>query len=182
MDKSLTGTSFRPSFKRPADSPWSEDKSDLDPTNGTSFIFNPHHSLSYEQQRQKLPIFQNRNHILYLLEKHQTLILVGETGCGKSTQVPQVCNNIFGAMVFFNANFYDLIKLQYLFEAGWCDDGKVIGITEPRRVAATTLAQRVAEEKGSILGGLVGYSIRFDDCFDPSYTRIKVINLCNFSL
>jgi ATP-dependent RNA helicase DDX35 len=42
-------------------------------------------------------------------------------------------------------------------------------------VAATTLAQRVAEEKGSILGGLVGYSIRFDDCFDPNYTRIKVI-------
>jgi ATP-dependent RNA helicase DDX35 len=90
MDRSLTGTSFRPSFKRPADSPWSEDKSDLDPTNGTSFIFNPHHSLSYEQQRQKLPIFQNRNHILYLREKHQTRILVGETGCGKSTQVPQV--------------------------------------------------------------------------------------------
>ncbi|XP_059483875.1 probable ATP-dependent RNA helicase DHX35 [Neocloeon triangulifer] len=149
MDRNLTG-SFRPSFKRPADTPWSEDKSDLDPTDGTSFIFNPHHSLSYEQQRQKLPIFQNRNHILYLLEKHQTLILVGETGCGKSTQVP-----------------------QYLFEAGWCDDGKLVGITEPRRVAATTLAQRVAEEKGCILGGLVGYSIRFDDCFDPTYTRIK---------
>jgi len=61
-----------------------------------------------------------------------------------------------------------------LFEAGWCEDGKVVGITEPRRVAATTLAQRVAEEKGCILGGLVGYSIRFDDCYDQNYTRIKV--------
>ncbi|KAF4520740.1 hypothetical protein B566_EDAN004860 [Ephemera danica] len=141
---------YRPTFKKPADFPWIEDKSDLDPNQGTSFIFNPNYALSYEQQRQRLPIFENRNHILYLLEKHQTLILVGETGCGKSTQVP-----------------------QYLFESGWCEDGKLIGITEPRRVAATTLATRVAEEKGCILGGLVGYSIRFDDCFDPLYTRIK---------
>lgn len=41
-------------------------------------------------QRQRLPIFKNKDHIIYLLEKYQTLVLVGETGCGKSTQVPQV--------------------------------------------------------------------------------------------
>lgn len=64
--------------------------------------------------------------------------------------------------------------LQYLLEAGWSSDGKVIGVTESRRVAATTLAARVAEEKGSLLGQTVGYSIRFDDCFDPEHTRIKV--------
>ncbi|KAG5306673.1 DHX35 helicase, partial [Acromyrmex insinuator] len=40
-------------------------------------------------QRQRLPIFKNKDHIIYLLEKYQTLVLVGETGCGKSTQVPQ---------------------------------------------------------------------------------------------
>jgi ATP-dependent RNA helicase DDX35 len=62
---------------------------------------------------------------------------------------------------------------QYLLEAGWGSDGKVIGVTESRRVAATTLATRVAEEKGSLLGQTVGYSIRFDDCFDPEQTRIK---------
>jgi ATP-dependent RNA helicase DDX35 len=73
--------------------------------------------------------------------------------------------------------------LQYLLEAGWGGDGKVIGITESRRVAATTLATRVAEEKGSLLGQVVGYSIRFDDCFDAEHTRIKVrFNLCFSSL
>lgn len=50
----------------------------------------------------------------------------------------------------------------------------MIGITEPRRVAATTLATRVAEEKGCLLGDVVGYSIRFDDCTDPETTKIKV--------
>lgn len=64
--------------------------------------------------------------------------------------------------------------MQYLLEAGWGSDGKVIGVTESRRVAATTLATRVAEEKGSLLGQTVGYSIRFDDCFVPEQTRIKV--------
>jgi ATP-dependent RNA helicase DDX35 len=71
-------------------STWEEDKSDIDPNSATAFVYNPHVSLSLEQQRERLPVFRNRNHILYLLEKFQTLVLVGETGCGKSTQVPQV--------------------------------------------------------------------------------------------
>ena len=69
---------------------WEEDKPDIDTNNATTFIFNPHMSLSLDQQKKKLPIYQNKDHILYLLEKYQTLVLVGETGCGKSTQVPQV--------------------------------------------------------------------------------------------
>ncbi|XP_076636539.1 putative ATP-dependent RNA helicase DHX35 isoform X2 [Colletes latitarsis] len=56
--------------------------------------------------------------------------------------------------------------------AGWCTDGKIIGITEPRRVAATSLANRVADERNCILGTEVGYSIRFDNCTDER-TRIK---------
>ena len=74
---------------------WEEDKSDIDPNYATAFVYNPFVSLSLEQQRERLPVFRNRNHILYLLEKFQTLVLVGETGCGKSTQVPQVsvCTN-----------------------------------------------------------------------------------------
>lgn len=71
-------------------STWEEDKSDIDPNCATAFVYNPRISLSFEQQRESLPVFKNRNHILYLLEKFQTLVLVGETGCGKSTQVPQV--------------------------------------------------------------------------------------------
>ncbi len=93
---------------------------------------------------------QHRNHILYLLEKFQTVVIVGETGCGKSTQIP-----------------------QYLVEAGWGADGYKVGVTQPRRVAAVTVAQRVAEERGTIIGHEVGYSIRFEDCTDPDATKIK---------
>lgn len=63
--------------------------------------------------------------------------------------------------------------MQYLLEAGWTTDRKMIGITEPRRVAATSLANRVADEQNCVLGTVVGYSIRFDDCTDEN-TRIKV--------
>lgn len=71
-------------------------------------------------------------------------------------------------------NFFE----QYLVEAGWGNDGKIVAITEPRRVAATTLASRVSDERGCILGTEVGYSIRFDDCTDTS-TKIKVYRLVN---
>ncbi|XP_071488369.1 probable ATP-dependent RNA helicase DHX35 [Diadema antillarum] len=113
-------------------------------------VFNPNVSLSIEQQRQRLPVFKHRNHILYLLEKYRTLVVVGETGSGKSTQLP-----------------------QYLTEAGWAAEGRVIGVTQPRRVAAVTVAQRVAEERGALLGHEVGYAIRFEDCTDPEATKIK---------
>lgn len=61
---------------------------------------------------------------------------------------------------------------QFLFNAGFCGDGKVIGVTQPRRVAAVTVAKRVAEECGVELGQKVGYSIRFEDV-TSSATRIK---------
>ncbi|XP_061429357.1 probable ATP-dependent RNA helicase DHX35 [Lethenteron reissneri] len=118
----------------------------------TAFVYNPHTSLSIQQQRQRLPIFMHRNHILYLVEKYRTVVIVGETGCGKSTQIP-----------------------QYLAEAGWTAEGHVVAITQPRRVAATTVAARVAEERGALLGHEVGYCIRFDDCSDPQATRIKFL-------
>ncbi|XP_067128593.1 probable ATP-dependent RNA helicase DHX35 [Centruroides vittatus] len=128
----------------------STDRPEEGETERTNFVYNPHSSLSIQKQRQRLPIFKNRNHILHLLENYQTLIIVGETGCGKSTQIP-----------------------QYLLEAGWCSNGMVIGITEPRRVAAITLATRVSEEYGGILGQEVGYSVRFNDNYNPKETKIK---------
>uniref|UniRef100_A0A4W4FTD6 Probable ATP-dependent RNA helicase DHX35 n=1 Tax=Electrophorus electricus TaxID=8005 RepID=A0A4W4FTD6_ELEEL len=121
-------------------------------TAASAVVHNPHAALSVEKQRQKLPVFKHRNNILYLVESYQTVVIVGETGCGKSTQIP-----------------------QYLLEAGWAAEGKVIGVTQPRRVAATSVANRVAEERGAHLGHEVGYSIRFDDCSDPHATRIKFL-------
>lgn len=135
---------FKPTFLKP-----SETSSLLDRDNSidqTSFVYNRFISQSIQTQRQRLPIFKNRNHILYLLEKFQTLVLVGETGSGKSTQIP-----------------------QYLFEAEW---SLQIGICEPRRTAAISLAQRVADETGTILQrDTVGYAVRFDCC--SSKPKIK---------
>ncbi|CAG8726529.1 30593_t:CDS:10, partial [Racocetra persica] len=107
-------------------------------------------SLSIQQQRKRLPIYKSRDQILYLIEKYRTTIIVGHTGCGKTTQLP-----------------------QYLNEAGWTANGFVVACTQPRRVAATTVADRVATEMNVKLGEDVGYSIRFEDCYSPTKTRIK---------
>ncbi|KAK4111212.1 P-loop containing nucleoside triphosphate hydrolase protein [Canariomyces notabilis] len=98
-----------------------------------------------------LPIAKHRTSILYLVETFPVTIVVGQTGSGKSTQIP-----------------------QFLENAGWCTDGKVIGVTQPRRVAAITVAMRVAEEFGCEVGKEVGYSIRFEDATSSS-TRIKFL-------
>jgi pre-mRNA-splicing factor ATP-dependent RNA helicase DHX16 len=89
--------------------------------------------------RESLPIYQYREQLLAAIEEYQVLIIVGETGSGKSTQIP-----------------------QYLHESGFSKLGK-IGCTQPRRVAAMSVAARVAEEMGCKLGNEVGYSIRFED-------------------
>lgn len=84
---------FKPKFLKPSDTASfldKEDASTLAAADISNFVYNRNLSQSLQTQRQRLPIFNNRNHILYLLEKYQTLVLVGETGCGKSTQVPQV--------------------------------------------------------------------------------------------
>eukprot|EP00877_Chromochloris_zofingiensis_P014727 jgi/Chrzof1/9508/Cz04g05220.t1 len=101
------------------------------------------------QERQALPMWSARDQLLQLIKSHHTLIVVGETGSGKTTQIP-----------------------QFLHEAGLLSGGGMIGVTQPRRVAAMTVARRVADEMGVKLGQQVGYSIRFDDATSPS-TVIK---------
>ncbi|XP_065860587.1 pre-mRNA-splicing factor ATP-dependent RNA helicase DEAH10 [Euphorbia lathyris] len=102
-----------------------------------------------KRQRESLPIASVKARLIEEVKANDILIIVGETGSGKTTQLP-----------------------QFLFNAGFCRDGKVIGITQPRRVAAVTVAKRVAEECGVQLGQRVGYSIRFDDTTSSS-TKIK---------
>ncbi|XP_052183025.1 probable pre-mRNA-splicing factor ATP-dependent RNA helicase DEAH9 [Diospyros lotus] len=108
--------------------------------------------VTIEKQRQRLPVFKYRTAILYLVETHATTIIVGETGSGKTTQIP-----------------------QYLKEAGWADGGRVIACTQPRRLAVQAVASRVAEEMGIKLGEEVGYTIRFEDLTNTDLTRIKFL-------
>ncbi|KAG6071933.1 hypothetical protein E4U16_005782 [Claviceps sp. LM84 group G4] len=98
-------------------------------------------ALSIQETRKSLPIYQYRDSFLEALEQYQILVIVGETGSGKTTQLP-----------------------QYLHEAGYTKNGMKVGCTQPRRVAAMSVAARVAEEVGVKVGNEVGYSIRFEDC------------------
>lgn len=91
---------FKPRFVKPTEASSYLDKNEPNSVETTDFIYNKHLSQSIQTQRQRLPIFNNRNHILYLLEKYQTLVLIGETGSGKSTQIPQGSHRIPNLAVF----------------------------------------------------------------------------------
>ena len=101
-----------------------------------------------DQQRRSLPVYSVKDDLLDVIRENQIVVVVGETGSGKTTQMT-----------------------QYLLEAGYGRTG-MIGCTQPRRVAAMSVAKRVSEEVGCELGGTVGYSIRFEDCTGPE-TKIK---------
>jgi pre-mRNA-splicing factor ATP-dependent RNA helicase DHX16 len=99
---------------------------------------------SIEDVRKSLPVYQYRDQLLAAIEEHPVIVLIGETGSGKTTQVPQF-----------------LASLNH---------GKKIMITQPRRVAAMSVAARVAEEQSVKLGTTVGYRVRFDEKISPSTT------------
>lgn len=108
---------------------------------GRDLSFAPHYPA-------QLPISDKREEIVRAIREHQVLVITGETGSGKSTQIPKMC-----------------------LEAGRGQRRK-IGCTQPRRIAAVTLANRVAEELGSHGPLWVGYKIRFQDRTSRA-TRIK---------
>lgn len=102
-------------------------------------------SSDIQSVRKSLPAYKYRESFLDLVQSNQVVVVVGETGSGKTTQLP-----------------------QYLFERGYCNGSgnfkkMMIGCTQPRRVAATSVARRVAEEMGCSIGNEVGYTIRFED-------------------
>ncbi|KAB1265328.1 ATP-dependent RNA helicase DHX33 [Camelus dromedarius] len=108
------------------------------------------YSEAVERQRRSLPIFQARGQLLAQLRNLDSAVLIGETGSGKTTQIP-----------------------QYLYEGG-IGRQAVIAVTQPRRVAAISLATRVSDEKRTELGKLVGYTVRFDDVTSDN-TKIKFL-------
>jgi len=103
---------------------------------------------SIKEQREYLPAFAVREDLMKTIRENQVIIVVGETGSGKTTQLA-----------------------QFLYEDGYCNYG-MIGCTQPRRVAAMSVAKRVSEEMGCPLGDKVGYAIRFEDCTSKA-TKIK---------
>lgn len=100
------------------------------------------------QVRQNLPIYQHKDEILQYYNDNQVMVIIGETGSGKSTQIP-----------------------QFLMAA----NKKQIAVTQPRRVAAASLAQRVSEEYGCKLGDQVGYQVRFANITNPNLTKLKYL-------
>uniref|UniRef100_A0A224YNR5 RNA helicase n=1 Tax=Rhipicephalus zambeziensis TaxID=60191 RepID=A0A224YNR5_9ACAR len=117
-------------------------------TGGAKASYGKKTQMTILEQRQSLPIYKLKDELVKAVMDNQILIVIGETGSGKTTQIT-----------------------QYLAEAGFTTRGK-IGCTQPRRVAAMSVAKRVAEEFGCRLGQEVGYTIRFEDCTSPE-TQIK---------
>lgn len=115
---------------------------------GAKGSFGKKTSMTIMEQRKSLPIYKLKDELIKAINENQILIVVGETGSGKTTQLT-----------------------QYIAEAGFAARGK-IGCTQPRRVAAMSVAKRVAEEFGCLLGQEVGYTIRFEDC-TTNETMIK---------
>jgi pre-mRNA-splicing factor ATP-dependent RNA helicase DHX38/PRP16 len=99
------------------------------------------------EQREYLPAFAVREELLRVIRDNQVVIVVGQTGSGKTTQLT-----------------------QFLHEDGYARGGQMIGCTQPRRVAAMSVAKRVSEEMEVPLGDEVGYAIRFEDCTSKKTT------------
>ncbi|WP_326611558.1 ATP-dependent RNA helicase HrpA [Streptomyces scopuliridis] len=104
--------------------------------------------VSYPEQ---LPVSQKKDLILEAIRDHQVVIVAGETGSGKTTQIPKIC-----------------------LELGRGVRG-MIGHTQPRRIAARTVAERVAEELDTPLGEAVGWKVRFTDQVNPDATFVKLM-------
>ncbi|KAL5283889.1 DHX15 family protein [Megaselia abdita] len=115
----------------------------------TMKAYTPKYYTIYKK-RITLPVFEYKTDFFRLLNDHQTIVLVGETGSGKTTQIPQWC-------------------VEYAVSK---TGKKGVACTQPRRVAAMSVAQRVAEEMDVQLGEEVGYSIRFED-FSSQKTLLK---------
>ena len=112
-----------------------------------------HRYLELLKKRRQLPVWEYKEAFMATLDKNQVTILVGETGSGKTTQIPQWCVDF---------------ALSIPVPSGQKRRG--VACTQPRRVAAMSVAQRVAHEMDVVLGQEVGYCIRFEDCSSQKNT------------
>ncbi len=104
----------------------------------------------------ELPVSQRRDDIAAAIRDHQVVVVAGETGSGKTTQLPKIC--------------LELGRGQGRGEPG----GGIIGHTQPRRIAARSVAERIASELGTELGDVVGYQVRFTDKTSRA-SRVKLM-------
>ena len=103
----------------------------------------------------ELPVSARRDDIAAAIRDHQVVIVAGETGSGKTTQLPKICLELGRGL-------------------GSAEGGKLIGHTQPRRIAARSVAERIAEELGTELGDVVGYQVRFTDRTSRA-SRVKLM-------
>ena len=101
-----------------------------------------------DEVKEELPIVKVKTELMELIKNNQIVVITGDTGSGKSTQLA-----------------------KFMYEAGYAKEG-LIGVTQPRRIGAVSVAKRVAEEMDVELGHTVGYTVRFDDCTGAD-TKIK---------
>jgi ATP-dependent RNA helicase DHR2 len=169
---------FKPNSRRPAISLQNasrpqETRQKNPAGNKTSFSNLRNIAARLEKARESLPIWSKRLDIRWALRVNDVLLINGETGSGKSTQVPQY---------LYKEPWCKKRKVKIEFADGRLEDvsvGGMIAITQPRRVAAITLAHRVAKEMGSALqkgssSGEVGYAVRFESIVPPG-TKIKFV-------
>ncbi|MDR2079434.1 MAG: DEAD/DEAH box helicase, partial [Treponema sp.] len=97
-----------------------------------------------------LPVYRHRELFLDALKDNQAVVVESPTGSGKTTQLPVI-----------------------LYEAGYSEKG-IIGVTQPRRIAALSVSGFIARQMGTVIPGVVGYKMRFEDRTD-STTRIKIM-------
>jgi pre-mRNA-splicing factor ATP-dependent RNA helicase DHX15/PRP43 len=123
---------------------------DVNPWTGKTYSAKYHSIL---ETRRTLPVYQFKDKLMEVMKDHQIVVVEGETGSGKTTQIP-----------------------QFLLEAGLVEPGVTcVACTQPRRVAATSIATRVADEMDVTLGEEVGYSIRFEDMSHRTKTVLKFV-------
>lgn len=157
----------------------------VNPWTGTAYSSRYYSIL---ESRTKLPVYTFKQDLIESVKSNQVIIVEGETGSGKKGELPALRPGVGWRRTTCHASvttYLTLLSLipgkttqipQFLLEAGFVEPGQTaVACTQPRRVAATSIAARVAEEMDVLLGEEVGYTIRFEDVSHPYKTVLKFV-------